>query len=81
MLYRTLFKKCVAVGESLENAEGYLARANFKMAQIHAALGNSNEEKSCMEAARKLRSEACTENSSIDDSEHGYNSLVPWMLW
>jgi tetratricopeptide (TPR) repeat protein len=78
----SLLEKCVNIAGSLPNAEGYLARAKNKMAEIYGSLGNDEEmERTLREEAEALRTKACIDTSSGGEPPDGYDALVPWMLW
>jgi hypothetical protein len=82
MLHRSLLERCVNIGESLPEAEGYLARAKYKLAEIYGNLGIDSElEKKCREEAVALRTRARIDTSSDGGLADGYDALVPWMLW
>lgn len=82
MLHRSLLEKCVNIGESLPEAEGYVARAKYKLAEIYRSLENESElEKNYREEAVALRTRALLNMSSDSGLSDGYDALVPWMLW
>ena len=78
---RNLLSELVLLAENLSEAEGYLARANFKLAQIYTTLGNKERGRVCMEAAEAMRLKLSPNEKYIDDLEESYNKLVLWMLW
>lgn len=83
ILYRNLLEKSIAFLENLPEPEGFLARAYFKLSEIHAKPGSDLEtQKRCKETAISYRSKAYTDLSPGQEySEENFNLLVPWMLW
>jgi len=72
----------VNIAGSLPNAEGYLARAKNKMAEVYGSLENDDEmERTLREEAEALRTKACIDISPDSEPPDGYDALVPWMLW
>jgi hypothetical protein len=62
-------------------AEGYLARASFKLAQIYGQLGNGERQKYYMAAAEMIRMRFSGNSPLAEPPEEAYDSLVLWMLW
>jgi hypothetical protein len=72
----------VNIAGSLPNAEGYLARAKNKMAEIYGSLESDDEmERTLREEAEALRTKACIYISPDGEPPDGYDALIPWMLW
>jgi len=69
--------------ENLAEPAGFIARAYFKLSEVHATLGSDSEtQKRYREAAVSYRSKADTDlNPGEEYSEENFNLLVPWMLW
>ena len=79
--HRNLLEECVSIAENSSEARGYLARANFKLAELHAKLGNVQRSKACKQAARMMRQEISGDMSMSSDTQEDYDKLVLWMLW
>lgn len=60
-----------------------MARAYFKLAEIHSSLGSDPEEqKMCKDVALEYSKKAYTDlNFGEEYEEANFNLLVPWMLW
>lgn len=78
---RNLLEESVSIAENLVEAEGYLARACFKLSQIYGQLGNAERQKYYMERAETIRRRICNKDKFPEASEEAYDSLVLWMLW
>jgi hypothetical protein len=78
---RNLLEESVSITENLPEAEGYLARASFKLAQIYGQLGNGERQKHYMAAAETIRKRLSGKEPLPEPSEEAYSSLVLWMLW
>jgi hypothetical protein len=75
-------EEIVLIAENLVEAEGYLARANFKLSQLYGEKGNQKLQKDYMAAAEVIRKRLSGDALLTDDVlEEAYNRLVPWMLW
>lgn len=78
---RNLLEESVSIAENIgEEARGYLARANFKLAQIYDALNEVERARVCQEAAESIR-RRISGDAVTDASQEAYDKLVPWMLW
>lgn len=78
---RNLLEESASIAENLAEAEGYLARACFKLSQIYGQLGNGERQKHYMEKAETIRKRICNKDKFPEASEDAYDSLVLWMLW
>jgi hypothetical protein len=78
---RNLLEESVSTAENLVEAEGYLARACFKLSQIYGQLGNAERQTHYMEKAETIRKRICNKDKFPEASEEAYDSLVLWMLW
>jgi hypothetical protein len=66
---------------NLPEAEGYLARANFKLSQVYGEIGNQERQSYYMTAAEEIRKRLSGDGPFVDASEEAYDRLVLWMLW
>lgn len=79
---RSLLERCVNIAESLSEAEGHIARAKNKLADIYGNVGSDYElERINREEAIAMRTKVCADMSSDGELADGYDALVPWMLW
>ncbi|PGH04886.1 hypothetical protein AJ80_08435 [Polytolypa hystricis UAMH7299] len=78
----SLLKKSLKLLQKLPESEGFMARAYFKLWELHGKLGSDSEtRKRCKEAALSYRSQARTElNPGEEYSEQSFGLLVPWKL-
>ncbi|KAL2351517.1 hypothetical protein BJ546DRAFT_1029279 [Cryomyces antarcticus] len=77
-----LLEQSVSFAKSLEEAEGYFARAKFQLGRMYAALGQTDQGKDCMKAANQARRRVTKDLALSDvDSEDEFEKLVLWMLW
>lgn len=81
LIDRNLLEESVSIAENLAEADGYLARACFKLNQIYGQLGNVERQKYYMGEAEKIRKRICNKDKFPGASEEAYDSLVLWMLW
>lgn len=78
---RNLLEESILIAENLAEAEGYLARACFKLAQIYGQSGNAERQKHYMEEAQTIRKRICGKDTLPEASQEAYDNLVLWMLW
>ena len=80
---RNLLDKSLVFLENLPEPEGFIARACFKLAEIHASLGSDPKtQKKWNDAAMEYCNKAFTDLSPGDEYEEAnFSLLVPWMLW
>ncbi len=73
----------MSIAENIsEEASGYLARANFKLAQIFESLNDAERSRVCREEAEVIRLRISGDTLAPSDAtEESYNKLVLWMLW
>ncbi|KAI9841903.1 MAG: hypothetical protein M1837_000289 [Sclerophora amabilis] len=74
-------KNSITFLQNLPEADGFLARANFKLSQIHDQLGYGAAEH-YKEAANHHRARTYTDLDIGEEySEESFNLLTPWMMW
>ena len=78
---RKFLEESVSIAGNLSDGGRYLARSNYKLAQIYAALGYEEQSRTCKEAAEAMRLKLTGVTASPEVSEESYNKLVVWMLW
>ncbi|KAI9794605.1 MAG: hypothetical protein M1816_004492 [Peltula sp. TS41687] len=78
---RNLLEECVFICEQLPEADGHLARANYKLTEVYASLHDEERSQNCRQAAQRLRRKIVGDVAPMEESEDSYNRLVPWMLW
>ncbi|KAG9248058.1 hypothetical protein BJ878DRAFT_532187 [Calycina marina] len=76
-----LLLQLVAISESLNEGEGQLARANFKLSLIYKDNGMDLESRSCKVKAVELRAKLGPEAKDAAFEEPEFMKLCPWMLW
>ena len=54
-LYSNLLEESTIIAENILEGGGYLARSQFKLAQIHTELGDLAKSAMCREAAETIR--------------------------
>lgn len=81
--HRYLFKQCAAIAEALPYAEGYVARANYALARIHASRNEERQSEHCRAAAKSAMDKlpAKTERGADGHDLEAPGTLTPWMLW
>jgi uncharacterized protein YegP (UPF0339 family) len=80
---RFMFKQCASNAEVLPYGEGYVARANYALARIHASKAEGRKSAECKRIADAARHKL---SSQTDENSQGYDleapgALIPWMLW
>ena len=81
-IYSDFLEESIAIAQKLPEAEGYLARSNFKLAQVYAETGETERSQICKEVAESLRAKISGETKTPSESAAtAYDRLVPWMLW
>jgi hypothetical protein len=74
-------EEIVSIAKERADANGYLAQANFKLAQIYGKMGNDTQKCHYMAAAEATREEILGYNNLPKASEDEYAKLTTWMLW
>jgi hypothetical protein len=74
-------KEIVSIVKERADANGYLARANFKLAQLYGEAGDETQRHHYMAAAEATREEILGYVALPKASEEEYAKLTPWMLW
>lgn len=78
---RELLNQLVAISESLNEGEGQLARAYFKLSMIYKDRGMTLESQTCKDKAMQLRAKLQPEAEYAPFEEAEFMKLCPWMLW
>lgn len=76
-----LLKQLVAISETLNEGEGQLARANYKLAVLYDQKGMRVESESCEARAIELRGKLRPEVKYASFEEAEFMKLCLWMLW
>ncbi|KAH8813358.1 hypothetical protein F5884DRAFT_879629 [Xylogone sp. PMI_703] len=76
-----LLKELVAISETLNEGEGQLARANYKLAILYQEKGAELESEQCKNRAVTLMKKIGPEGAEIPFEEAEYMKLCLWMLW
>lgn len=71
----------VTVAETLDEGQGQLARAIFKLFVLYGAIDMEPEMELCKERALKLRGQVRPELVDAPFEEEEFVKLCPWMLW
>jgi hypothetical protein len=78
---RELLKRLVAISESLNEGEGQLARANYKLAVLYLEKGMEAESERFKARAIEVRNRLRQEPRDVPFEEEEYMKLCLWMLW
>ena len=81
LLNSELLKQLVAISETLNEGEGQLARANYKLAILYDQKGMGVESESCKSRAIELRGKLRPESRDAPFEETEFRKLCLWMLW
>lgn len=81
LLNSELLKQLVAISETLNEGEGQLARANYKLAILYDQNGMAAEGDSCRARAMELRGKLRPEAKDAPFEESEFMKLCLWMLW
>lgn len=78
---RTLLYECISIAASVPEAEGYLAKAQYKLGMLYILDGDLQGAEVYLAAARSIRDMMLGDTAPVQDEESSFESLVPWMLW
>ena len=76
-----LLKQLIAIAETLNEGEGQLARACYKLAVLYDDRGMQAESESCKTRACDLRAKLRPEAIDAPFEEKEFMKLCLWMLW
>ncbi|KAI1138886.1 hypothetical protein F5Y05DRAFT_354227 [Hypoxylon sp. FL0543] len=76
-----LLKQLVDIAESLNEGEGQLARALYKLSILFAAKGMVAESEAYKTRALDIRARLRPEEKGASFEEESFSKLTPWMLW
>lgn len=80
-LIRELLQELVSISETLNEGEGQLARANYKLAVVFQEKGMTLESDDYKARAIILRSKLRPEARNAPFEETEFRKLCLWMLW
>ena len=76
-----LLTQLVAISETLNEGEGQLARAKYKLAILYSEKGIAAESENCKAQAIELRGRLRPEAKDAPFEEKEFMKLCLWMLW
>ncbi|XXH00199.1 Protein ssh4 [Hypoxylon texense] len=76
-----LLKQLVDISESLNEGEGQLARALYKLSVLYAEKGALPESEACKSRAVEIRGRLRPEDKDAPFKEESFSKLTLWMLW
>jgi len=76
-----LLSQLVAIAETLNEGEGQLARALYKLAVLYERRGMASETFTCKTRALELRAKLKPQAKDTPFEEEEFNKLCLWMLW
>ena len=81
MTTRELLNRLIDIASSLPEGKGQLARAYFKVGDIHEEAQRVIEASAYFDKASKLRAELKPELANDSITEESFAKLCLWMLW
>jgi hypothetical protein len=76
-----LLNQLVNVAGALNEGEGQLARALYKLSVLHSEKGAAAEAQVAKAKATEIRDRLQPGITSAPCEEHYFSKLTPWMLW
>ncbi|KAI0157224.1 hypothetical protein GGR57DRAFT_461278 [Xylariaceae sp. FL1272] len=76
-----LLKQLIDIAGALNEGEGQLARALYKLSTIYAEKGATSDAEACKMRALEVRNRLRPENKDADFEEESFSKLTLWMLW
>jgi hypothetical protein len=74
-------KQLIAISETLNEGEGHLARAKYKLAVLYEEKGMVAKGDSCKAQAMELRKKLRPQDANAPFEEKEFMKLCLWMLW
>ncbi|KAI1776189.1 hypothetical protein F4818DRAFT_373934 [Hypoxylon cercidicola] len=76
-----LLKQLIDISESLNEGEGQLARALYRLSVLYAEKGELAESNACKSRALEIRGRLRPEDKDAPFVEECFSKLTLWMLW